>query len=82
MVPIDPIIKNALKDRMTGFVSQSGGLLDLSNDELEFSPVIRSSLVTSVLVHWVKTGMQQPPDKLAATLTDLTGRLSQLNLLI
>ena len=50
--------------------------IDIADDYLEYGKVIRSSLIVSVLVHWIKEGKRQAPDELADKLTELSQKMS------
>ncbi|MEO0564951.1 MAG: TetR/AcrR family transcriptional regulator C-terminal domain-containing protein, partial [Chloroflexota bacterium] len=55
---------------------------NVDEDYIDFGITIRLGMVTNILVRWIKTGKQQPPDELAETLVAMIHDMVTLDQLL
>lgn len=76
------ILRDAFHKRMVTLQPRVTTLMDIPAEYLDYWSVIRSSVVVSVLIHWIREGKPQAPDDLADALAELTASMNAVNPLL
>ena len=73
------ILQQAVHERVVKISRVLGPMLGIPTSALEYGPVIRSGVMMSVLVHWIKGGKRETPDELADALEVTLQKLREFN---